>query len=69
MTCGDDITTDGQWSGEQSDIDKPPINRAQVGTMAHNHDTGEIHRQYADFTRTSGFFWGPFRGVDHWALA
>ena len=55
--CGDAITTNGQWSAEPITIDHPDV--SQVGMMIHNHIDGKIHRQFAHFTRTSGFApWG-----------
>jgi hypothetical protein len=56
--CGDDITTNGQWSAEPITIENPPYNLSQVGMMVHHHIGGKINSQFAHFTRTSGEYWG-----------
>ena len=50
--CGDDITTNGQWSAEAMTIDHPQV--SNTGMMVHHHVDGKIHRQFVHFTRTSG---------------
>jgi hypothetical protein len=56
ISCGDDITTNGQWSAEAMTIDLPQA--AQVGVMVRHHVDGKNHSQFIHFTRTSGYVWG-----------
>jgi hypothetical protein len=45
-------------------IDNPLITVNQVAMMVHSRETGQIHRQFSHFTRTSRSFWDPAQGVD-----
>jgi len=56
ISCGDDITTNGQWSAEAMTVDLTQA--AQVGVMVRHHVDGKNHSQFIHFTRTSGSVWG-----------
>ena len=51
--CGA-VTTNGQWSAQASTIENPTINLGLVGILVRQHDNGKIHRQYNQYTQTSG---------------
>lgn len=51
--CGT-VTTNGQWSAQASTIENPTINLGLVGILVRQHDNGKIHRQYNQYTQTSG---------------
>jgi hypothetical protein len=52
--CGA-VTTNGQWSAQASTIENPPYNHlGLVGILVRQHDNGKIHRQYNQYTQTSG---------------
>lgn len=51
--CGD-VTANGQWSAQASTIATPSFNLAVVGILVRQHDNGKIHRQYNQYTQTSG---------------
>ena len=51
--CGA-VTTNGQWSAQASTIENPTIDLGLVGILVRQHDNGKIHRQYNQYTQTSG---------------
>ena len=52
--CGA-VTTNGQWSAQASTIENPPYNHlGLVGILVRQHIDGKIHRQYNQYTQTSG---------------
>ncbi len=51
--CGA-VTTNGQWSAQASTIEHPPVNLGLVGILVRQHIDGKIHRQYNQYTQTSG---------------
>jgi hypothetical protein len=51
--CGA-VTTNGQWSAQASTIEHPPANLGLVGILVRQHIDGKIHRQYNQYTQTSG---------------
>ena len=52
--CGA-VTTNGQWSAQASTIENPPYNHlGLVGVLVRQHIDGKIHRQYNQYTQTSG---------------
>ncbi len=51
--CGA-VTTNGQWSAQASTIENPTINLGLVGILVRQHIDGKIHRQYNQYTQTSG---------------
>ena len=48
------VTTNGQWSAQASTIENRTINLGLVGILVRQHDNGKIHRQYNQYTQTSG---------------
>jgi hypothetical protein len=63
--CGA-VTTNGQWSAQASTIEHPPANLGLVGILVRQHIDGKIHRQYNQYTQTSGTGnWG-FHLDDEW---
>ena len=53
IDCGD-VTTNGQWSAQASTIENPPVDLGLVGILVRQHIDGKIHRQYNQYTQTSG---------------
>ena len=51
--CGD-IATNGQWSAQGSTIESPSLGLGLVGVLVRQHVDGKIHRQYNQYTQTSG---------------
>ena len=51
--CGD-IATNGQWSAQVSTIENSSIDLGLVGILVRQHVDGQIHRQYNQYTQTSG---------------
>ena len=51
--CGA-VTTNGQWSAQASTIENPKYNLGLVGILVRQHIDGKIHRQYSQYTQTSG---------------
>ncbi len=53
IDCGA-VTTNGQWSAQASTIENPAVNIGLVGILVRQHVDGKIHRQYNQYTQTSG---------------
>ena len=51
--CGA-VTTNGQWSALASTIENPTFGLGLVGILVRQHENGKIHRQYNQYTQTSG---------------
>ena len=51
--CGA-VTTNGQWSAQASTIENPEVDIGLVGILVRQHIDGQIHRQYNQYTQTSG---------------
>ena len=51
--CGT-VTTNGQWSAQASTIENTAFNLGLVGILVRQHDDGKIHRQYNQYSQTSG---------------
>ncbi len=65
IDCGA-VTTNGQWSAQAATIENPPLNLGLVGILVRQHIDGRIHRQYAQYTQTSGAGnWGIHLDDEH----